>query len=84
MARPVVGVKIQDRTLHPPELKEMARDPWARVRLTRLGPPPQVRAKGVAQVERPNLAAVVVAGVIIVWITCPVLTVISLKTPRMW
>ena len=38
------GAKIQDRTPHPWEIKDMPRDPRARAGLTRLGPPPQVRA----------------------------------------
>ena len=83
IARSVAGAKIQVRTPNPPEIKEMPRDPRARAGLTRLGPPPQVRAKGVAQVERPHPAAVAVERVIIVWIRCPMLTEIMLKTPGM-
>ena len=72
MAPPVAEIEIQAKLPNPGEPKEMPKDPRVRVRETRLGPLLQARARGVAALEVPHLAAVAVEGAIIVWNRCPV------------
>ena len=81
MARTVAGVNIQGGTPRPPETYKKPRGLRAREGLTLLGPPAWGTAKGVAQVERPHPAAVVVPKVISTWNRCLMRTVISLRSP---
>ena len=83
MALPVAEMEIQAKTPNPAETKEMPKDPRTRVKETRLGPLLQARARGVAAVEVPHLAAVAVEGAIIVWIRCPVQVNCQMQTEIM-
>ena len=80
MAPLVAEIETQAKPPDPAERKEIPKDPRAWVRETRLRPLLQARARGVAAVEVPHLAAVAVEGAIIVWIRCPVHTRCQMQT----
>ena len=71
-APPVAEIEFQAKPPNPAEMREIPKDPRARVKETRLEPLLQARARGVGAVGVCHPAAVAVEGAIIVWIRNPV------------